>query len=179
MDTAEVIERVKKFFSGKKGTAVVTALGVVGMLLILISSVIPEGKTTADEIAETSEEAVTNASDYCRETEKRLEDFLKNIEGAGEVKVYISVESDERYVYVSEGRKSVSGDRSEEEEKYVIVGNSGEKSALVETVEKPEITGAVIVCEGCGSAVVQERIYKAVSSALGISSNKIYVTQMK
>ena len=44
MDTAEVIERVKKFFSGKKGTAVVTALGIAGMLLILISSVI---RTTA------------------------------------------------------------------------------------------------------------------------------------
>jgi stage III sporulation protein AG len=49
----------------------------------------------------------------------------------------------------------------------------------VETVKAPEITGAVVICSGCGSPVVEERIYKATAAALDISTSDIYVTIMK
>ncbi|MBR0142130.1 MAG: hypothetical protein IJM19_07785 [Ruminococcus sp.] len=172
----EIYEKLKNIVKEKKTTAVVI-LGLAGLVLIMISS-FDTGKNTADnkDIKPVSEEIT--AESYCRETEKRLEDFLENIDGAGDVKVYLSVGTGEKYVYAVEKNSKSSENQKEEDIKYVIVGG-GEKSALVETVRTPEITGAVIACTGCGSPVVQERIYKAVSSALGLPTSKIFVTQMK
>ncbi|MDE7105413.1 MAG: hypothetical protein K2O36_05985, partial [Ruminococcus sp.] len=120
-----------------------------------------------------------DTNDYCRETEQKLEEFLKKIDGAGDVEVYLTIKSSERYVYAAEEKKVKSENKTEEEEKYVIIGGGSEREPLIETVEAPEVTGAVIVCTGGDSPVVEERIYKAVSSALGISTSKIYVTKMK
>ena len=60
----------------------------------------------------------------------------------------------------------------------MIIGGGNEKNALIETIETPEITGAVIACTGCDSPTVRERIYKAVAAALGIPTGKIYVTKL-
>ena len=172
----EIYEKLKNIVKEKKTTAVVI-LGLAGLVLIMISS-FDTGKNTADskDTKPVSEEIT--AESYCRETEKRLEDFLENIDGAGDVKVYLSVGTGEKYVYAVEKNSKSSENQKEEDIKYVIVGGC-EKSALVETVRTPEITGAVIACTGCGSPAVQERIYKAVSSALGLPTSKIFVTQMK
>ncbi len=171
-------EKVRNIIKGKNSSLLVVILGSVGLLLILISSFMPESNEK-NEIETISDESEMTCANYCADTEKRLEEFLENIEGAGDVKVYLSVGSGEKYVYASEGKKSISESRKEEEQKYVIVSGNGEKKALIETIETPEITGVVIACTGCGSPVVQERIYNSVSSALGLPTSKIYVTQMK
>jgi stage III sporulation protein AG len=49
----------------------------------------------------------------------------------------------------------------------------------VETVETPQITGAVIICKGCNSPVVEERMYRAAAAALNLPTADIYVTIMK
>ena len=172
----EIYERLKSIIREKK-TAAVFILGIAGLVLILISSLISGENTADNKIPETSEEVT--AEKYCMETEKRLETFLKNIEGAGDVKVYLTVGTGEKYVYAAEKNTKSSENQREEDIKYVIVGGGSEKSALIETVQTPEITGAVIACTGCGSPAVQERIYKAASAALGIPTSKIFVTQMK
>ncbi|MCD8187331.1 MAG: hypothetical protein LUD57_01685 [Ruminococcus sp.] len=60
-----------------------------------------------------------------------------------------------------------------------MIGESGSKTALVETVNSPEIVGAVIACTGCDSAAVQEEIYKTVSTVLDLPTSKIYVTKLR
>lgn len=172
----EVFEKLKNMSKDRKMLTAVTILGMSGLLLIMISSL------TDDKAEKKPEKNTVNQnvySDYCNETEKRLEDFLRSVEGAGDVRVYLTVGSSERYIYATEGRKSKSDERTEVEEEYVIVGNSGDKTALVETVETPEIEGAVIACTGCGNPVVEERMYKAASAALGIPTGKIFVTILK
>lgn len=155
-------------------TVLITAFGAVGLLLIMISTVLPDKEHSVPpaEISETAD----NES-YRTETESRLKEFLEKIDGAGDVEVYLTVGSSEKYVYASEGKKVKTDNKTEEENKYVIFGS--EKEPLIETVKTPEITGAVIACTGGGSPVVEERIYKAVSSALDIPTSKIYVTKMK
>lgn len=169
-------EKISSIIGEKKSIAVVTILGAAGLLLIMLSSFLPD----RDESPQTAEKPQTDiVQNYCTETEARLEAFLENIEGAGEVKVYLTVGSGERYVYVSEEKRMESENKTEEEEKYVIVGGSSSREPLIETVETPEVTGAVIICTGCKSPVVEERIYKAASAALGIPTADIYVTIMK
>lgn len=177
MKIAEKIGGIKK---DKKTVTAVMILGIGGLLLIMLSSVLPEKKQNKNETANAlHQNTETDSEAYCRETEQRLERFLSSVEGAGEVKVYLTVGTDERYVYAKEGKQSRSENKTEEEEKYVIIGGGSEKKALIETIETPEITGAVIACTGCDSPIVTERIYKAVSAALGISTGKIYVTKLK
>ena len=164
---------------GSKGSAIaVTALGTAGLLLILISSFLTDRKQPAPQAPDTVSTASQSES-YCRDTEERLRGFLRRIDGAGEVEVYLTVGTGERYVYAAEGRKSSQDNRTEEEKKYVMTGGGGQREPLIETVQAPAITGAVVACTGCGDPAVEERIYKAVSAALGISTARIYVTKMK
>ncbi len=172
----EILEKIKGFTENKKSAVSVVILGIAGIFLLFLSN-LGDRENAPEKSAENTSDYM--AQDYCRENEERLEAFLKNIEGAGEVKVYLKVGSGERYIYASEGKYSKSENKTEEEEKYVIVGGSSNREALVETVEVPQITGAVVVCKGCTSAVVEERIYKATSKALDIPTSDIYVTIMK
>ena len=170
-------DKIKELL-GEKKTAAVTILGVAGLLLIMLSSILPD-KKNEPAVSSGTERQTAAAEEYCRSTEKRLEEFLKNIEGAGDVEVYLTVGTAERYVYAAEGKKIRSENKTEEEAKYVIIGGGSEREPLIETVEIPEITGAVIACTGCNDPAVQERIYRAVSAALGIPTGKIFVTKMK
>lgn len=162
----------------KKLLTVVMLLGITGLIFIMLSSLISDGKNKDIPEHNTVAESF-GAESYRIETEKRLEDFLSSIDGAGNVKVYLTVGSDEQYVYATEGKRSKSENKTEEERKYVMIGNGNEKSALVETVRTPVITGAVIACGGYDSPAVQEQIYRAASAALGIPTGQIYVTKLK
>lgn len=174
----EWAEKFRDLPKDKKLLAIVMVLGISGLIFIMLSSVIPDGKNNdIPEYNSVSESA--GADNYRIETEKRLEDFLSSIDGAGDVKVYLTVGSDERYVYATEGKRSKSENKTEEERKYVMIGSGNEKSALVETVQTPTVTGAVIACGGFDSPAVQEQIYRAASAALGISTGQIYVTKLK
>lgn len=174
----EVIKEAKELLKNRKWAVFMTVCGSAGLLLIMISSLLPDNKAAPDIIKE-QRQSVCGSEAYCKDTERRLEAFLSEIDGAGEVKVYLTVGSEQRYVYATEGRHSRSDNKTEEEEKYVIVGGGSEKNALVETIEAPEITGAVIVCGGGGDAAVRENIYKAASAALGIPTAKIYVAKIR
>ena len=76
-------------------------------------------------------------------------------------------------------KESKNDNKTEEEEKYVIIGSGSEKKALIESVEVPKITGAVILCSGGESAYVREQLYKAVSAALDLPTARIYVTKLR
>ncbi len=171
-------ELIKSLGSDKKALSAVLILGAAGLCLILISSFLPGENEKADQTAETQTLSDT-AEDYCEETEKRLSEFLRKIEGVGDVEVYLTVSNNEEYVYATEGKQSESENKKEEEFQYVMVGGSGDKTALIETVKAPQISGAVVACSGCDSPVVQEIVYKAVAAALDIPTSRIYVTTLK
>lgn len=171
-----ILDRFRNMKSDRKMTATVTAIGAAGLLLIMLSSLIPEKEEEAVTAADIP--VLQEADSYCRDTERRLETFLSGIEGAGQVKVYLAVGSNERYVYASEGKRSETENRVEEEEKYVMTGSGSEKKALVETVKPPQISSAVIAASGCDSPSVRERLYRSAAAALDIPTAKIYVTTL-
>ena len=174
----EWAEKFRELPKDKKLLFIVVVLGIMGLIFITLSSVIPDSESNSvTEYSSVSESY--NAENYRIETEKRLESFLGSIEGAGKVKVYLTIGSDERYVYATEGKRSKSENNTEEEKEYVMIGSGNEKSALVETIQTPVITGAVVACGGFDSPSVQEQIYRATSTALGIPTGQIYVTKLK
>lgn len=174
----ELIEKVKELVKKRNWAVFMTVCGIAGLLLIMISSLLPD-KSREEKAAVAPPQKLSEVQDYCRQTEKRLEDFLESIDGAGEVKAYITAESGERYVYATEGRRSIADNKTEEEEKYVMIGSGSEKNALVESVRIPKVTGAVILCSGGDSASVREKLYNAVSAALDLPTARIFVTKLR
>ncbi|WP_295075134.1 hypothetical protein [Ruminococcus sp.] len=172
----EWAENAREFLKSRKWAVFMTICGIAGLLLIMISSLLPENDSVEKN---TKDEYSKKAGEYSVFVENRLSDFLSRIDGAGEVRVYISVVSSEKYIYATEGRSSRSENKTDVEEKCVIVGSGSEKNALVETVENPRINGAVVLCSGGDSPIVCERVYNAVSAALGLPLGNIYVSKLR
>lgn len=164
-----ITEELKKIPADK----IIFVIGIIGMILILISSFIPDKKEEKSE----SENLYFNKSGYLEDIENRLEDFLENMEGVGNADVMITLKGGEFYTYIYEDKKSISENRTETDKSYVMSGR--EKTPVLETVNNPEIKGAVIACEGASEPSVKSDVYNTVSKALGISTADIYVTELK
>lgn len=151
------------------------AVGVLAIVLILISD-LSGGKDKKSEMSEENVPVAFGYSDvYADSMDTKLCEILTSIEGVGKAQVMLTVSSTEEYVYA----ETVKRGTSQAENSYVIIDKGSQKEALVKKVNNPTIKGVVIVCEGGDDPRVCEKIYKAVSTALDISTSKIYVAEMK
>lgn len=173
-----VIKKLREKIDKEKGLKIAVAVGLLGMLLILASEFIPNGKSNKP-----SSDTVYSSEYYREYTEKKLTDMLSEIKGVGRVNVMVTVLSTEEYVYANEEKKQESKDENRNsnssENKFVIIDGGEGKKPLVTKVLTPEIQGVVIVCDGADSAKVCESVYKSVSAALGIPTTRIYVAKIK
>ncbi|MGN1416163.1 MAG: hypothetical protein ACI4XF_04930 [Oscillospiraceae bacterium] len=163
----KIREFIEKLPKNKKFIYGAVIVGIAGMLLIIFSG--GSGDETAGKSADT--EAFSSNDAYEAELESRLAEILSSIQGVGDVKVMITLSSSEEYVYAEE--TDTSADRQQRE--YVIA----DKGGIVTKINSPAVTGAVIVCEGGGNSQVCEKVYEAVSVALGLPSNRICVVKME
>lgn len=111
--------------------------------------------------------SVDRSAAFIQETESRIAEMLKNVEGAGECKVTITLASGGKKEYVRE-----------EGNVLVITDKDGNESAVVSKENAPEIAGVTIASKGAGSVAVQNRITESVSTVLGVGTNKICVVML-
>lgn len=165
-------ETYGRLTKSKKAMTAAAALGIVGMVIILLSGGSKDENQT-DTPMETVKESVW--TDYCCDMEQRLEEILSAVDGVGEVNVMITVSSTEEYIYAQ--AENVSGEKKQHE--YVTVRTDKGEEALVRKINTPVITGVAVVCEGGRSDRVREEIYRTVTSVLGITSSRVYVAVME
>ena len=60
---------------------------------------------------------------------------------------------------------------------HVLLGSGG-ADGLVETVQTPRVLGVAVVCEGGGTAAVQNRVTALVEALTGVGANHITVAKM-
>ena len=123
------------------------------IVIILISDI--SGGDDSSEKRPTDKISFESADIYAAGTEERLCAMLSEIEGVGKAKVMQS------------------------ENSYVIIDNGSQKEALLKKINNPAVSGVLVVCEGGDDPKVCEKVYIAVSTALNIPTNKIYVAEMK
>lgn len=169
----EIIDKIKELAKKPAFLKTAVAAGLLMIILILISDFKEDEKERSD--AAVNDISFTAAELYADDTEKRLCETIMEIEGVGKAKVMLTITSTEEYVYA----ESVKSGASQTENSYVIIDKGSQKEALVKKINNPAISGVVIVCEGGDDPKVCERIYNAVSTALNIPTNKIYVAEMK
>ena len=171
-------------------TNIILCLGIGGIILIMLSVLLPSGFATTKKnpdvgVSVTSEE-------YASQMEDKLTGIIGKIEGVGKCEVMVTLESGVEYIYAVEETMNINETNNFEgeevkkqsqqnniQQKYIVVdAGSGKKEALLKTGKPPAIQGVVVVCEGAGSAVVQERVTQAITTALGISYGKVCVTKI-
>lgn len=181
-----------------------------GLLLLVITFPLPDGKgEQADslrnaqsaagqmtkETTETTPGAVDGRSDttYVTEMEGRLSDVLSDIYGAGEVRVFISledygsshVEKDVSYSRDNEERAdgetqmTASVTTENTEESIYTTNDAGDEVPFVSRTLAPKVAGVLVVAQGGRNESVCLEMKEAIMALFGIDEHKIKVVRMK
>lgn len=176
------MDELKKLTAKLKNPTLLLILGLIGMLLILVSSFLPSDKSANK--ADTLQKTVT-AEEYRVSLEESINRLVKDITGDSKASVVVTLDSGIRYSYaelnetdtsLSTG-SNTSAESSSKSHSYVTVRTAdGGEQALLITEYMPEIRGVAIVCRTGSNPQTVERIKGAVTAALDISSKRVYVT---
>lgn len=169
----------KKFRSIKNIEIIVAAVFIGIILLIFFSGNFlgqaSEGKTVTITL-----------SDYGEAVEKKMENILSKIDGAGKVSVMITFESGVEYITAITTNKQANSVTDEYSGGYrktdsIVESNNpvivGGKAVILKEIE-PRVKGAVVVSQGAGSIKVQIELIKAVSTLLNLKTDYIEIFAM-
>lgn len=164
MDWTELGRNARNYL--KKYSYVVLILGL-GILLMLL----PESDSREEAPQET-----TAATQPPLSTQEALEELLSQIEGAGKVKLLLTVGEGALTIYQMD---EDSGADSIRIETVILTDENKAQQGLVQQVNPPVYLGAVVVCQGADSAAVRLAVTEAVADATGLTTDKITVLKMK
>lgn len=148
---------------------------------------------TMEETGETNDNICYDLGSYVGNLEKRVEEVLSDMEGAGKVQVMITV-SDTGTEILEKDREvnttdleetdNVGGQRKntesgQREEAVYIRDAEGNEIPYVVQRKLPEVTGVVVVAEGAGNVKVKENIISAVGVLFNLNEHRIKVIRMK
>ena len=160
-------EGLKKLLSKWKGRLPLPAVAVLaaGCLLLLI----PGGEETPGEreCSTMPEEEVV-----LEQFERRLEQALSRIAGAGETHVVLAVSSGSRQILAQDRKQD--GDNASSQ--TVTVGSSGAQQVVPIQTVAPAFRGALVVCPGASDAQVRLEVTKAVCVLTGLGTDCVCVT---
>ena len=115
--------------------------------------------------------------------EARLEAALTGMDGVGKVTVVLTAKSSSQAVYAYDEDQSIrqsEGERSADTVRSMAFSGSGSGQEPIRLqVLEPEYRGALVICQGAGSAAVRLQITQALSALTGLGSDKIVVSKMK
>lgn len=174
---------------------------LLGVLLCVIS--LPVEKSTVksdisdradDKINEHKQSATGNESaDYVREWEKKLEESLLYIEGAGQVKVLITLKESEQKILAKDGTEDISEttetdasggsrrmteNRMEKNTVYTVDERGQDVPYVVKTIT-PTVEGVVVIAQGADIPRVRQNIIESIQVLFDIDMNKITIVKMK
>lgn len=145
-----------------------------GLILLLL----PDGKDTADTAAAV---ARTAEEDFSVEAlEEKLEETLRQIDGAGTVSVMLTVQSGMKRVLAQDKSGQQDGEQVSQKCETVVIstGSGTQETVLIQQVY-PRFQGALIVAEGGGDPAVKLKLTEAVAAVTGLGADKISICKGK
>ena len=157
----------------------VFCIGILAIFLLALSEFLPQGENanTKNTVSDDSEDA------YCEAMESRLAALISEVENAGRVRVLLTLESSSETVYATD--VSVQSDRDDgavsesRDSEYVLIDGTGGDAGMVLRTQTPEVQGVIVVCDGANLPEVASAITQAVSTALGVGTDRVSVLKMK
>lgn len=172
-------EKKFKFVSlfSKKNIKIIVALILMLFVIILLFNLGDNSKTTSN--ATVSDKSYITTLEYCKLLEEKLEAVISQIDGAGKVKVMLTVEGSPELIYVSDTDTKTStttnGTTSTTTSSPIIVGGSANSSGLITTEKLPSVKGVIVVASGAGEIGTKLNILNAIATLLDLSTDKITV----
>lgn len=168
---------IKNYIQKLKNPRVLIIIGAVGIALIFLSSIGGEegGTQNFDDFS---------IEEYKESLEEDIERLVKSISGSRKVTVVITLESGVNYQYAdvieeadeSKSETDKNSQKNEFHQNYITVKKSdGSEEAILISKQMPEIRGVAIVCPGGDNAALNKKIQNAVTSALNITSKRVYI----
>lgn len=173
---------------------------LAGVLLCVVSLPVEKEKTKSD-LLDASETIIKNEHtfeeeanvDYVEYWEKKLEESLRCVEGAGKVRVLIYTGESEEMILAREGAEENSdtmetdasgGNRHIQEsrqDKTVVctVDERGQNVPLVIKTIAPSVEGVVVIAQGADRAQVRRDIIEAIQVLFDVDMNRISIIKMK
>lgn len=173
-------DKLKRLTESVRSPKVLITLGILGMVLILLSSVLDFGGNDTKSKKE-SESAVC---EYQEALKKSVEEIVYKITGDRSATVVITLENGVKYTYVDAISSDSTESRAESSEQnresmsrsFVTVKTAdGGEQALLVTETMPRVRGVAIVCKGGDNEETAEKIENAVMAALDITSKRVYI----
>lgn len=133
------------------------------------------------------------ADGYVEVMEKELEELLSCMEGAGKVKVMITLQSTGEDI-VEKDRPATRSNRTENdgaggsrntndmdsgETTVFITDAEGRQIPYVRKTMQPSVEGVAVMAQGGGNEAVRRNISEAIQALFGIDANKIKIAKMK
>lgn len=215
MEEKDAVKKALDFRKLKKENFVV--LFLIGLLLLVIAwppgnkkeeressqssildtegSIMGLSKKDAEDSSDEGEGPVTGQEElsaYRNSMERALEEVLASMEGAGKVKVMITLKTSGEAIVekdfttessLSEEVDSQGGSRSQSQsgrsaETVYTSGSKGSSAPYVKQIVCPRIEGVVVCAQGGGNQSVNKNITEAIQALFGIEAHKIKVIKM-
>ncbi|MDD2361916.1 MAG: hypothetical protein PHH84_03010 [Oscillospiraceae bacterium] len=177
-----ILKRLPDWIKSNMGRRILIVIGLIGILLIGLSTFLPDGKKEKA----TSGKTVKTAEEFVAETEERLTEIIGSIEGAGNCRVMVTLENGVEYIYAVE--QDINTDRQEDSnriserednrESVIVVDTENGRQGLLVTEIQPTVKGVAVVCKGGDQPLVQQRIINTITTVLNISSKRVCVTKL-
>lgn len=161
---------------------------LAGILLLVIALPVKEKEGKLPE-EKTYRESGYEEKEYGAEMERKLENILREVEGAGYVKVMITFQSTSEKILEKDGEnntqvmeeednrggKRKTDDRKSSETTVYDNGAGGEQTPYVTKELRPKVEGVVVIAGGGDNPVVIKNITEAVQALFGVETHKIKV----
>lgn len=157
-----MVKKLQELFSNKKHAFIAILIVSIGLIMTVSfsSDNAAKSETSSDEIT------MGILSD---ELEERIVSLCERVEGVSDVRVMLTLDTSEEYVYAKDIEESDSYTKSQ----YATV--TSDDGSLKLYVICPRVRGVAIVCKGGEKGKVKQTLTELVSSALGISSSRVSV----
>ena len=174
------IKDFTEFFKSKSKSAILILISVL-LIIILIFSELFSSKNKHTESINTES---LFYEQYTLKLEEKLENVVSSIDGAGECKIMVTLDTGEENIYAKQSKnqnenRDESSKQTDEYEYVVLKSSSATEEGMLLKVIEPNVRGVAIVCQGGDDPRIKENIISTVSAVLDIKTNKISITKMK
>lgn len=167
------IEKLKNI----KHIEIIVIVIFCAILLLIYASTFSGNKT--QEITTTT----LTTEEYANYLENKLSNVLKNIHGAGEVKVMITLSCGIEYVYATNTEEvttssTTSGtttSKTTTTEEVIMVTVSGKSTPVILKENLPKVSGVIVVASGARDISVRLELQKAVEALLDVDQENIEI----
>lgn len=164
-------------------------LGIFGVLLLVIALPADQTGKKGSEAAQTVVEETTQqtgqerADDATAALEKRLEETLSLIDGAGKVRVMITLKDTGEKVVEKDVTRRTDTDTGGNENSDLSQSSVYEKDGSTETPYvsnemTPQVEGVLVVAQGGGNSLVKQYILQSVMALFPLEAHKITIVKM-